>query len=80
MDYELWMERAQKAIEAEIQVGKKFEVKHLFPGYEWEALSKGDRINFGKHFSDAVKDGRLPTVERCEQGKSHHNQYVKKEG
>lgn len=80
MDYEQWMKRAELAIETEIQPGKKFEVKHLFPGHEWEDLPKGDRTSFGRHFSDAVKEGRLTNVVRCENGKSHHNQYIKKEG
>ena len=78
MDYELWTARAQKAIETEIASGKKFEVKHLFPGHEWEALTRGERITFGKYFSDAVKEGRLPAIVRCEEGKNHHNQYRKK--
>ena len=79
MDYEQWMNRAEMAIKLEIITGSKFEVKHLFPGHEWEALPKGERINFGKYFSDAVKEGRLISVERCENGKTHHNQYIKKE-
>lgn len=78
MDYELWMERAKSAIEREVRVGKKFEVKDLFPGHEWTALSKGERISFGKYFSDAVREERITSVKRCEEGKSHHNQYVKK--
>ena len=78
MDYELWTARAQKAIETEIVSGKKFEVKHLFPGHEWESLSRGERITFGKYFSDAVKEGRFSAIVRCEEGKNHHNQYIKK--
>ena len=78
MDYEYWMKRAELSIENEIQPGRKFEVKHLFPGHEWEALSRGDRSSFGRHFSDAVKENRLTCVERCENGKTHHNQYIKK--
>lgn len=78
MDYEHWMKRAELAIKNDIQPGRKFEVKHLFSGYEWEALSRGDRTSFGRHFSDAVNEGRLACIERCENGKSHHNQYRKK--
>lgn len=79
MDYELWTERALNAIETEVIPGKKFEVKHLFPGHEWETLSRGERITFGKYFSDAVKEGRFPAVTKCEEGKNHHNQYIKKD-
>ena len=80
MDYELWTERALKTIETKMLPGKKFEVKHLFPGHEWEALSRGERSTFGRYFSDAVKEGKFPAVVRCEEGKTHHNQYIKKEG
>lgn len=79
MDYELWMERACHALETQVAVGRKFEVKHLFPGHEWETLSRGERITFGKYFSDAVKEGKVPTISKCEEGKSHHNQYIKNE-
>ena len=55
MDYEVWMELAKRAIEANIQVGQKFEVKNLFTGYDWEQLSRGERSSFGKYFSGAVR-------------------------
>ena len=80
MDYEIWSERARNAIDTKVVPGRKFEVKHLFPGHEWESLSRGERISFGKYFSDAVKEGRFPNVTRSEEGKNHHNQYIKKEG
>lgn len=79
MDYELWANRALKAIASDVIPGKKFEVKHLFPGHEWEALSSGERRMFGKYFSDAVKEGRIPDIKKCEESKNHHNQYIKKE-
>ena len=79
MDYELWAEKARTAIDANVISGKKLEVKHLFPGHEWEALSRGERITFGRYFSDAVKEGKIPNIVRCEEGKNHHNQYIKKE-
>lgn len=79
MDYELWMERACHALRTQVAVGSKFEVKHLFPGHEWESLSRGERITFGRYFSDAVREGKVSTIFKCEEGKSHHNQYIKKE-
>lgn len=78
MDYEQWMERAKEVIETELQEGVKFEVKSLFPGHEWDALRKGERSSFGRYFSSAVQDGKVADVERCENGKTHHNQYVKR--
>lgn len=80
VDYEAWMERAKITVENVIPPGRKFEVKHLFPGHEWEALTVGERKSFGRYFATEVKDGRFPIIERCEEGKSHHNQYIKKDG
>lgn len=77
MDYELWAEHALIAINTKVTVGTKFEVKHLFPGHEWEKLSRGEKTTFGRYFSDAVKEGRFPTIKKCEEGKTHHNQYLK---
>ncbi len=74
----MWMDMAKRAIEEKIQVGQKFKVKNLFAGYDWEQLSGNERRSFGKYFSDAVKDGRLPMVERCGEDNNRHNQYVKK--
>lgn len=76
MDYEGWLNRAKKTIKENMRPGVKFEVRQLFPGHEWEELSRGERISFGKYFSDAVKDGRLEFVSRCENGKTRHNQYI----
>lgn len=78
MDYEQWMERAKEVIDGQLQIGTRFEVKSLFSGHEWEALSKGDRTGFGRYFSNAVKEGRLVGVDRCENGKARHNQYIKR--
>ena len=77
MNYEEWLGRAVQALDTHIQDGRKFEIKHLFPGHEWEALSRGERIGFGIYFSNAVKDGQIDGVVRCEEGKNHHNQYRK---
>ena len=79
MDYEIWMKQAVNTIDSEIQMGNLFEVKQLFPGHQWDSLSRGERSSFGKYFSEAVKEGRLPMIERCGEGRSHHNLYKKKE-
>lgn len=77
MDYEIWTERAVKAIETQVAPGRIFEVRHLFPGHEWEALSRGERSMFGRYFSDAVREGKIPMIARWEEAKNHHNQYIK---
>lgn len=78
MDYEQWLQRAKHTIENEIQPEKKFELKSLFPGHEWEALARGERTGFGSYFSTAVDEGRIEHVKKCENGKSRHNQYIKR--
>lgn len=78
MDYEHLLQRAKETIERQIQPNKKFEVKELFPGHEWNALPRGERSQFGVYFSAAVNEGRMDMVEKCENGKSGHNQYIKR--
>lgn len=53
MDMNLWLEKAVVAINA-LPPSKKFELRNLFQGCEWEGLSKGDRITFGKFSTCAV--------------------------
>lgn len=78
MDYEQWMDRAKEVIDGQLQIGTKFEVKSLFSGHEWENLSRGERTGFGMYFSNAVKEGSVVGVDRCENGKARHNQYIKR--
>lgn len=78
MDYGKWMMKAEKAIIEDLKPNERFEVKHLFPGHEWEGLERGEKISFGRYFSAAVNEGRIEMVERCGEGKSHHNVYQKK--
>lgn len=78
MDYEQLLQRAKETIEQQIQPNQKFEVKELFPGHEWNALSRGERCRFGVYFSTSVNEGRMDMVEKCENGKSRHNQYIKR--
>lgn len=80
MDHEKWMEQAKETISTQIRPGSKFEVKQLFPGHEWDALSKGERISFGRYFANSVGDGKIENVVRCENGKTRHNRYIKQLG
>jgi len=79
MDYEKWMKEAERVIDMEIENGQRFEVKNLIPGHQWNTLSRGERTGFGIHFSTAVKEGRVKSVEKCGEGKTHHSQYIKTE-
>lgn len=77
MNYEEGLQRAQYEIERSIHVGEKFELKSLFLGHEWETFDNGERRTFGAYFSRAVKEGRVKNVQKCENAKNHHNQYIK---
>lgn len=79
MNYEEGLQKAQYAIEKSVRPGEKFELKSLFQGHEWEKLANGERRTFGSYFSKAVKEGRIKYVQKCENTKTHHNQYIKVE-
>ena len=77
MDIDTWREKANLVISEKVLVGKPFELKSLFEGCEWEALSKGERIVFGKCFANQVRGGHIPYVVAIERGKNNHSRYVK---
>jgi hypothetical protein len=77
MDVEYWMKKAEKCITEKVADGKKFEIRSLFEAVEWEKLRKGDRIQFGKDFANAVKEGRFPNLKRVQKAENNHAQYVK---
>ena len=76
MDHEAWYEKALLSIGG-LKYGTSFEVKDLFKGADWEGLSKGDRISFGRYFSNKVKEGTIECVSKIGEGKTHHNRYIK---
>ena len=59
---------------------KKFELRNLFQGSEWEGLSKGNRITFGKFFKAEVLGGRFENVIFLDRAKNNHSKYQKIEG
>lgn len=63
MNNDEWMERAQATI-ASRTANNEFMLKDLYSENDWNALSKGDRIQFGKFFCNEVGDGRVPGVVR----------------
>ena len=77
MDVEQWMTKAEYCIKNKVKAGNTFEVRKLFEAVEWEELSKGERIQFGRDFSNAVKEGRFPNVERTQKAQNNHAQYTK---
>ncbi len=53
MDFDEWMEDAISSV-AQLPRGTPFTLKNLFEGCHWNALSKGDRLKFGKYFKNQV--------------------------
>ena len=54
-----------------IGANTEFLLKDLFDGVEWNSLSKGERLNFGRLFKDEVLEGRVPNVQYI--GKAQNN-------
>lgn len=77
MDYESWLKRGLKNVEFNIKPNMPFKLKELFIGTEWEQLTKGERISFGRYFSMAVDEGKIPNVIKMEKAKNNHNKYQK---
>lgn len=77
MDVALWLEKASSSIERKVKIGKPFELRMLFEAVEWEELSKGDRIRFGKDFANAVEEGYFPNVVRIQKAQNNHAQYIR---
>lgn len=50
MDYKTWLDDAKRIIETEIDTGKVFETKSIFPPYKWDTLSPGEKRAFGRFF------------------------------
>ena len=75
MDYEIWMRMAIERINSPDMTRKPFETKGLFPETKWNDLTVGERISFGQHFANEVKEGRVPGVVRVERAKNNHARY-----
>jgi len=76
MDVNLWLEKAKSSV-AKLSDLDKFEVRSLFQGCEWEALSKGERIIFGKFFKSEVIEGHIAGVQFLGRAKNNHSEYQK---
>lgn len=77
MDYSEWLDRAGKQIE-KIPAGHIFVAKDLFSGTDWNQLSKGEKLNFGKQFKNAVMDGEFPGIKYIGKADNNSAQYKKK--
>lgn len=78
MDMDKWFEKAKEAI-WKLPYGKRFEVRQLFKEVEWNTLTRGERINFGKYFKNEVIEGNIQEVRFIDRGKNNHSKYEKVE-
>ena len=77
MDYAYMMGKALSSVKSKVKMNQKFEVKDLFEGCEWEKISKGDRIKFGKYFKNEVSENHVPGVRYSEKEKNNHALYIR---
>ena len=77
MDFNEWTQNAIDRIAVNVNFNQWFELKDLFEGCEWDRLSKGERISFGKYFANEVRENRILGVRALERGKNNHSRYTK---
>lgn len=78
MDYKALLEKAEAKIQ-KLEIGEGFEVKALFNGIDWENLTRGEKILFGRYFSNEVNDGNVKGVRKIGKAKNNHTIYIKYE-
>ncbi len=74
MDYKKWMRKGLETLKR-MESDQIFELKDLFTGSEWKQLTRGEKINFGKYFSNAVSEREVSGIIKIEKGKDNHNRY-----
>lgn len=77
MDFNEWTRNAIDRIAINVNFNQRFELKDLFEGCEWDRLSKGEKISFGKYFANEVRENRILGVRALERGKNNHSRYTK---
>ena len=69
-----WLREAIRCTSRQ-QQGKKFEVKELFTGTEWDNLTSGEKRQLGVLYSSEYREGRIPSVRKIDNNKQHHSMY-----
>ena len=78
MDDKALMVEAMITIE-NLEIGRIFTVKSLFPGHRWEELTAGECRAFGGIFKRAYQNGDIPSITYIGKAQNNSAQY-KKEG
>lgn len=76
MNTELWIGKARESIER-MANGTVFVAKDLFEGYEWNALSRGDKLSFGRTFKNSVTNGTFAGVRYLGKRDNNSTEYIK---
>ena len=78
MDNLLWMRKATEII-SHLKNNNEFLLKDLFDGIEWNNLSKGDRLSFGRYFKNEVIEGNVHHVTYIGKAQNNSAKYRKGE-
>lgn len=76
MDKLMWMARAISKT-GEISDNTIFFLKDLFDGVEWNNLTVGERLGFGRFFKDEVLEGHVPNVQYIGKAQNNSARYKK---
>ena len=76
MNTELWIGKARESI-TKMLIGTTFVVKDLFEGYEWNRLSRGDKLSFGRTFKNAVNSGSFAGIRFLGKRENNSSEYIK---
>lgn len=78
MDFDALEKEAVLAL-GKIPLGQVFLVRDLFEGYRWEAISNGNRRDFGKHFKRRMEIGAIQGLKYAGKAQNGSAKYIKTE-
>ena len=76
MDKIKWMARALSKT-GEMHENTEFLLKDLFDGVEWNNLTVGERLGFGRFFKDEVLEGHVPNIYYIGKAQNNSAKYKK---
>lgn len=76
MDNAMWMDCAISKTN-KLKNGVEFILKDLFDGVQWNKLSVGERLCFGRYFKNEVIEGKIPNVVYIGKAQNNSAKYKK---
>lgn len=73
---DMWINKAVSKT-GSLPTNTVFALKDLFPGVEWNKLSKGDKLDFGRQFKNLVNQELIPYVVYIGKGQNNSANYKK---